>query len=46
MSRIEIEKRGPKGFLEEMDKAMAMVLESEEHLAAHQAWHERKHRRR
>jgi enoyl-CoA hydratase/carnithine racemase len=33
-------------FLQEMDKAMGVVLVSEEHLAARQAWRERKHRRR
>jgi enoyl-CoA hydratase/carnithine racemase len=34
------------GFLEEMDKAMQVVLVSKEHQAARQAWRERKHRRR
>jgi hypothetical protein len=32
-------------FLVEMDKAMAVVLDSEELLAARQAWRERKNRR-
>jgi enoyl-CoA hydratase/carnithine racemase len=34
------------GFLAEMDKAMEVVLASEEHLAARQTWRDRKHRRR
>jgi enoyl-CoA hydratase/carnithine racemase len=33
-------------FLEEMDKAMGVVLVSEEHLAAREAWRVRKQRRR
>ncbi len=33
-------------FLNEMDEAMRVVLVSEEHLAARQAWRERKHRSR
>jgi enoyl-CoA hydratase/carnithine racemase len=33
-------------FLEEMDEAMRVVLVSEEHLAARQAWRERRDRRR
>lgn len=33
-------------FLEEMDRAMSVVLNSEEHLAARQAWRERKKRHR
>lgn len=33
-------------FLDEMDKAMRVVLVSEEHLAACQAWRERRERRR
>jgi enoyl-CoA hydratase/carnithine racemase len=34
------------GFLREMDEAMGVVLASEEHLAARQAWRERKKRPR
>jgi enoyl-CoA hydratase/carnithine racemase len=33
-------------FLEEMDRAMGIALASEEHLAARQAWRERRDRRR
>ena len=35
-----------KEFLAEMDRAMRAVLVSEEHLAARQAWRERKEHRR